>query len=105
MMESFQKQVQIRSLPTFSVYRKPRLKEADLNEIVRTVEGVLPRYMYGNIGVKVALSEKNLEIMADIALMREALINLVENAIDAMPNGGYILTQYQPGQFRKPVYP
>lgn len=33
MMGSFQKQVQIQSLSAFTLYRKPRLKETDLNEI------------------------------------------------------------------------
>lgn len=87
-MESFQKQAQIKSLPAFSIYRKFRLKETDLNEVVRTVEAALPQYMHGDIGARVALSGNDLKIMADIALMREALINLVKNAMDAMPDGG-----------------
>ena len=88
MMESFQKQPQIKSLPAFSIYRNLRLKETDLNEVVRTVENVLPQYMHGNIGIKITLLEKNLKIMADMALMREALTHLVKNAMDAMPDGG-----------------
>ena len=87
-MESFQKQVPIKSLPAFSIYRKLRLKETDLNDVVRRVEGMLPHYIHGNIGAKVTLSEENLKIMADASLMQEALINLVKNAIDAMPDGG-----------------
>jgi hypothetical protein len=43
MMESFQKQPQIKSLPAFSIYRKFRLRETDLSEVVRTVENVLPQ--------------------------------------------------------------
>ena len=88
MMESFQKQVPIKSLPAFSIYRKLRLKETDLNDVVRRVEGMLPHYIHGNIGAKVTLSEKHLKIMADISLMQEALIHLAKNAIDAMPLGG-----------------
>ena len=72
-MESFQKQVRIKSLPAFSIYRKLKLKETDLNEVVRIVEGMLPQYVRGNIGVKVTLSEKDLKIMADVALMQKAL--------------------------------
>jgi two-component system, cell cycle sensor histidine kinase and response regulator CckA len=88
MMGSFQTQVQIKSLPAFNVHREFRLKETDLNDIVRTVEGVLPQYMRGDIGTKVTLSEKDLRIMADTVLMQEALVHLVKNAIDAMPEGG-----------------
>jgi two-component system, cell cycle sensor histidine kinase and response regulator CckA len=88
MMESFQTQVPIKSLPAFSVHREFRFKETDLNDIVRTVEGVVPQYMRGDIGAKVTLSEKDLRIMADTVLMQEALVHLVKNAIDAMPDGG-----------------
>jgi two-component system cell cycle sensor histidine kinase/response regulator CckA len=88
MMERFQEQPRIKSLPSFSIYRNLRLKETDLNEVVRTVEGMLPQYMHGNIGVKITLSEEDLKIMADTALIQEALINLVKNAMDAMPGGG-----------------
>lgn len=87
-MESLQRQARVRSLPAFSLYRKPVLKETDLNEIARMVEGVLPQYFGGNIGTRVALSEEGLRIMADTGLMQQALINLVKNAVDAMPDGG-----------------
>ena len=87
-MESFQKQPRIKSLPAFSIYRKLKLKEIDLNEVVRTVTGVLPQHVPGNIDTKVILSEKDLKILADMALLREALIHLIENAMDAMPDGG-----------------
>lgn len=87
-MESFQKQPCIKSLPSFSVYRKLRLKETDLNEVVKTVEAVLPQYIHGNISVKITLSEKDLKIMAHMALMQEALLNIVKITLDAMPYGG-----------------
>jgi signal transduction histidine kinase len=88
MTKSFQTQVPAKSLPAFSVHREFRLKETDLNDIVRTVEEMLPQYMRGDIGAKVTLSEKDLRIMADTVLMQEALVHLVKNAIDAMPEGG-----------------
>ncbi len=88
MMESFQKQPRAKSLPAFSIYRELKLKETDLNEVVRTVESVLPYYTHGNIGIQITLSEKDLKIMADKVLMQEALIHLVKNAMDTMPYGG-----------------
>ena len=94
MMESFQTQVPIKSLPAFSVHREFRFKETDLNDIVRTVEGVVPQYMRGDIGAKVTLSEKDLRIMADTVLMQEALVHLVKNAIDAIPTGS--ISKMQP---------
>jgi signal transduction histidine kinase len=88
MMESFQKRFQIKSLTDFSFGKRDRLRETDLNEVVRTVERVLPQYVNGDIDVTVTLLEKNLKIMADMALMKEALTHLIKNAMDAMPGGG-----------------
>ncbi|HBL23165.1 MAG TPA: hypothetical protein DDZ40_03520 [Deltaproteobacteria bacterium] len=88
MVESFERQVQTMALPAFNIHRTSRFKERDLNDVVRTLEGVLPRYMDGNVDTKVILSELDLRIMADVALVHQAMINLVKNAMDAMPNGG-----------------
>ena len=88
MIESFQKQPQINILPAFSFDGSLRLRETDLNEIVRTVESVLPQYVNGDIDVTITLLEKNLQIMADMALMRETLTHLIENTMDAVPGYG-----------------
>ena len=88
MMESFQKRFQIKSLTDFSFDKRARLRETDLNEVVKTVERVLPQYVNEDIDVTVTLLEKNLKIMADMALMKEALTHLIKNAMDAMPGGG-----------------
>lgn len=88
MIESFQKQVRVESLSAFNIHRTFRLRETDLNEIARTVESALPAYLHGSVGAKVTLSNEDMQVMADTVLMREALINLVKNAMDAMPDGG-----------------
>ena len=88
MIESFQKQPQVKILPAFTFDGRFRLRETDLNEIVRTVESVLPQYANGDIDVTITLLEKNLHIMADRALVAEALTHLIKNAMDAMPDGG-----------------
>ena len=49
---------------------------------------MLPQYVDGDIDVTITLLEKNLKIMADMALMKEALTHLVKNAMDAMPGCG-----------------
>ena len=88
MIEGFQKQSQVKILPAFSFDGRPKLRETDLNEVVRTVESVLPRYVKGDIDLTITLLEKNLKIMADMALMRETLAHLIENAMDAVPGYG-----------------
>jgi hypothetical protein len=52
MIENFQKQSQIKILQAFGADGRFRLRETDLNEIVRTLEGALPHYMHGNIGAR-----------------------------------------------------
>jgi len=81
-------QPQLKSLPAFKVNYKIKLKESNLNEIVQKVESLLPQYVNENIKLKISLIEKELYVMADIVRMQEAIINLVKNASDAMPEGG-----------------
>jgi signal transduction histidine kinase len=88
MISSFQKQPQIKILPALTFDGRLRLRETDLNEVVRTVESVLPQYVKGDIDITITLLEKNLKIMADMALMKEALTHLIKNAMEAMPGGG-----------------
>jgi len=49
MIESFQKQPQMNILPAFSFDERLRLRETDLNEVVKTVESVLPQYVNGGL--------------------------------------------------------
>jgi C4-dicarboxylate-specific signal transduction histidine kinase len=88
MIESFQKQPQVKILPAFSVDGRFKLRETDLNEVVRTVKSILPQYVKGDIDLTITLLEKNLKIMADMALMRETLTHLIENTMDAVPGYG-----------------
>lgn len=88
MINILQKQPQVKILPIFSFDGGLRLRETDLNEVVRMVESVLPRYVNGDIDVTITLLEKNLKIVADMAVMRETLSHLIENAMDAVPGYG-----------------
>ena len=88
MIETFQKQPHIKILPAFSINGKLKMRETDLNEIAGIVEKLLSPYVNGDINVTITLLEKNLTIMADMALMKEALTHLVKNAMEAIPGGG-----------------
>jgi C4-dicarboxylate-specific signal transduction histidine kinase len=96
MIRSFQKQPQIKILPATAVKGRLRLGEADLNEAVRTVEGVLPTYENGDIDVTITLLEKNLKIMADMALMKECLTHLTKNVMDGLPGGAHFSLNTNP---------
>jgi signal transduction histidine kinase len=88
MQGSLQKQPQIKILPALSVNERLGLREADIGDVVKTVQGVLPQHVDEDIDITITLLEKNLKIIADMALMKEALTHLVKNAMDAMPGCG-----------------
>ena len=85
---SLRKQVQVKILPAFSSNERLRLREADIDEVVRTVQGVLPQQVDEDTDVTITLLEKNLKILTDMALMKEALTHLVRHAMDSMPGCG-----------------
>lgn len=81
MQESLQKQPQIKILPALSVAERLRLREADIGDVIKTVQGVFPQQIDEDIDVTIKLLEKNLKIMPSMALMKEALTHLVRNAM------------------------
>lgn len=81
MQGSLQKQPQIKVLRAFGVNERRRLREADIDDVVKTVQDILPQYFDGDIHITITLLEKNLKIMADMALMKEALTHLVKHVI------------------------
>ncbi len=93
MQTGLQKQPQIKILPVFNVNERPRLQEADIDDFVKTVQGVLPQHVDGDMDVTITLLEKNLRIMADIALMKEALTHLVRNAMPGCSNFSLTINQ------------
>jgi signal transduction histidine kinase len=90
MMINAQRQLVIKSLPPFNIRRKITLKESSLAEIVEAVRKSLPKHITGPIRTKTDYTHENLWMMADSTLLEEALMNLVENAIEAMPDGGLL---------------
>jgi nitrogen fixation/metabolism regulation signal transduction histidine kinase len=98
-MRNFQKQPRIKVLPVPRAEGRLRLTETDLKEIVRSVESVLPQYENGEIDVTTTLLEKNLKIMADMALMKEYRTRLTKNAMDGLPGGSHFSLNNNQGDF------
>ena len=81
----------VSGLLTFSRQSNTALKEVDLNEVVRrTVQ--LIEAIIRNRGVELVLQlNPDLpHVEADGAQIEQVLLNLINNALDAMPNGGDI---------------
>jgi nitrogen fixation/metabolism regulation signal transduction histidine kinase len=87
MIRSIQKEPQIKILPAFNIDGGLRLRKTDINEITDMVRGLLPQSVHWDIDVTITLLEKNLKIMADMALMKEGLTHLIKNTINGLPGG------------------
>jgi nitrogen fixation/metabolism regulation signal transduction histidine kinase len=99
MVNNFQKQPRIKILPIPRAEGRFRLGEADLKEVVRTVESVLPQYENGEIDVTITLLEKNLKIIADMTLMKEYVTHLTKNAMDGLSGGDHFSLNINQGDF------
>ena len=86
MRGSVKKQPRIKILPVLRINEKLRLREADIEDVVKTVQGVMPQHVYGDIDITITLLEKNLKIMADMAIMKEALTHLLRNTLPGCGN-------------------
>jgi signal transduction histidine kinase len=66
-------------------------QRTDLNDVVRDVIAQLePQLTHRKIGVDLSLTDQEASVPLDAGRFRQALVNIVVNAADAMPNGGYL---------------
>lgn len=65
-------------------------KVVDLNEVVGGMETMLRRLIGENLELETALAAVPSLVRADVVQIQQALLNLVINARDAMPNGGRV---------------
>jgi two-component system NtrC family sensor kinase len=73
----------------FARLPKPQLQRADVNETVRELlDFVRPELEAGGVRVTASLAPGLPRVLADIAQLRQLLLNLLRNAREAMPSGG-----------------
>ncbi len=73
----------------FSKKRKLTLETLDLNVLIsETLNIVTDKLSYGNIEVVIDLCDRELSVRVDRNRMKQVLFNLIDNAMQAMPNGG-----------------
>lgn len=76
----------IADLQDFSRVPLPQLREADLDELV--TEALSMTEIPGNIQVQTLIKDDLRIVTVDPVFIKRVLLNLIENAIQAMPNGG-----------------
>jgi two-component system NtrC family sensor kinase len=83
----------------FARLPKPQLQRADLNDTVRDlVEFVRPELDQGRVKVQLELFPSLPLVQADVAQLRQLLLNLVRNAHEAMPSGGSLQVSTRDGE-------
>ncbi|WP_084534200.1 hybrid sensor histidine kinase/response regulator [Paraburkholderia dilworthii] len=81
----------VQQLLTFARQQPLRNERHDLNAVIREFEPMLQRAGIGSIRLEVVLDSKRPTVLLDIARFEAALLNLIVNARDAMPDGGNIV--------------
>ncbi len=78
------------SLLAFSRRQPLSLSPVNLNSIISHLQQLLFRTARENIKYKLMLADRDIQIMADYDKIEQALMNLTNNAVDAMPDGGVL---------------
>jgi PAS domain S-box-containing protein len=89
----------VRGLLDFARQREPRLESADVNEIVRTTMTLVHHQAKGTgVIIRESFDETLPLVSLDANQIEQVFLNIVTNAIQAMPEGGElkVLTAYRP---------
>jgi PAS domain S-box-containing protein len=81
----------ITELTAFSGQQEMQERTVSLNDVVTGAEDLLRETLSADVGLLFRLDDGELPVNVDPAQLRQVLIHLVENARDAMPDGGYVV--------------
>jgi PAS domain S-box-containing protein len=79
-----------RQLLLFTSRSVQKIERLDLNDVVRHAASLLRRLVRENILFEIELSDYALPVNGDRGQLEQVLVNLAVNAVDAMPEGGYL---------------
>jgi len=83
----------VRQLLAFSRRQTLAPQEVDLNALIEEMGDLLHRTLGGQVEVELKLSDRLWPALTDRAQVETALLNLVINSRDAMPNGGKLIVE------------
>lgn len=78
----------IANLLDFARTREPVCEEVDLREVVQ--EAIESSVIPSAVRLTVSLGEEPVRVMADATQISQVLLNLIANAVQAMPGGGHL---------------
>ncbi|MBF0518132.1 MAG: response regulator [Nitrospirae bacterium] len=91
-----------RSLLDFSRKQVTQPRVVHLNDVISHMEPILRRLIPEETELRVELTDDNPSIMADPSQFEQVLLNLVANARDSMPEGGFLIIKTVLVQLNRP---
>jgi two-component system, NtrC family, sensor histidine kinase AtoS len=77
------------TLSSFTRQRQPRYEVADCHDLIRrTLTFIGKEAEYRHIEILVSFAPAELSCQMDVRMMKQVLLNLLKNAMEAMPGGG-----------------
>ncbi len=76
----------------FARFPSPQMKPEDLNDIVLAATALFPMEISQGI-VKTELTQKQIPVLADKDQIKRAIMNLIKNAVEAIPETGRIIVK------------
>jgi len=89
----------IRNLLDFARPSEPKLGDVNINAVIEDALGLVEHQAeLGHVGLIKELYPSLPTVYADYDQLRQVLVNLVLNAVQATPSGGWVTVQTQPAQ-------